>query len=676
MCRVLIRWLAVAVLLGVYLPAQGQTVVPRHNYGALLEPDDVLMHGAGQSVEDFNDYWNAMPADQKPVVYMHYIGLSNLRADWADDLKATLRTYPDHFVLPQIGLSMTRDGNPNAHYEHLVAEGVYDDRIADLIEGFRRLATPAYLRIGYEFNGRVWNGYEPETYKAAFIRITEKLRAADLEVATVWCGAMDGDHDFFAFYPGDEYVDWFGLDLFDFNHFSHPDAHAFLDSAHVHQKPVMIGETTPRRVGVRDGEADWIRWFVPFFEYMHTRPEVKQFGYINWNWPVWSTRLGINWADWGDARLQVNEEVLSRYVEATSAPEYLHATDEFTFRQRLGYDDITPPPAPSDIRRTGSDRSAAFAWNAVFDPSGLARYLIYKDDVLVDYTLNTAFFDADIPVGTTTYQVQAIDRAGNAGPHSEPLTVEILQLERIRNGNFEKGFNHWRFDVFNNLNRANFTTEFDSLLTATTAGRVDVQRSTNTDWHVQLRQFIPFKSGNTYRIVFQARASKAVTLPVIFQQSTDPFSIYHRRDMRVGTNAKTFGFEFMADTTDAIAFSFFLGDIGTASIWFDDVSVVELDPSIVSTEATLVPPNFDLTVYPNPATTQSTVAYSLKAPGHVHLEAYDVLGRRVRVLHEGVQPAGRHRIPVTFDGLAGGLYLVRIQTANGHIGSLPVAVVE
>ena len=41
--------------------------------------------------------------------------------------------------------------------------------------------------------------------------------------------------------------------------------------------------------------------------------------------------------------------------------------------------------------------------------------------------------------------------------------------------------------------------------------------------------------------------------------------------------------------------------------------------------------------YPNPFTRTTTIEYALPAPGHVHLSVYDVLGREVAILVDGVQ---------------------------------------
>ena len=74
--------------------------------------------------------------------------------------------------------------------EAQVAAGAYDQQIANLVTGLQRLGLPVYLRIGYEFNGLIWNGYQPVPYQQAFVRITNALRAANLEVH-----GRDGDLD-------------------------------------------------------------------------------------------------------------------------------------------------------------------------------------------------------------------------------------------------------------------------------------------------------------------------------------------------------------------------------------------------------------------------------------------------------------------------------------------------
>lgn len=127
------------------------------------------------------------------------------------------------------------------------------------------------------------------------------------------------------FYPGDGYVDWWGVDTFSPEELTHSWLADFFDRAAEHRKPVMIGEATPRYVGADKGADSWNRWFRPFFELVRKHPEIKAISYINWDWAHWSDELGFGWHDWEDARLQNDEVVRRLYVEELSHPVWIHA---------------------------------------------------------------------------------------------------------------------------------------------------------------------------------------------------------------------------------------------------------------------------------------------------------------------------------------------------------------
>ncbi|MCC5807552.1 MAG: hypothetical protein JJU00_14610 [Opitutales bacterium] len=291
--------------------------VPRARFGARGEPESTVLHGAGQDAETFSGYTALFAADGlRPCLYMAYAGLRGLDAKRLGRLSAHLREHADPACALQLGLSMTRDGTPEAHYEHEVAEGRHDAEISLLAEFLSSLERDVYLRVGYECNGP-WNGYAPESYRAAFRRVVERLRPAVPRLATVWCvegGFVDTAMDY---YPCDDAADWWSIDLFGVDHFAK--APAFLAAALEHRKPVMIGECTPRRVGVEDGAESWERWYSPFFGLIRGHAAVKAFCYINWEWSKHP-----QWADWGNARVQDHPEVLRRYRAELRLPLYGH----------------------------------------------------------------------------------------------------------------------------------------------------------------------------------------------------------------------------------------------------------------------------------------------------------------------------------------------------------------
>ncbi len=322
-------------------PASAQQAVPRADYGARLEPKDRILHGGGQDPAGFVQYWRVMGEGARPAFLMHYLQLRSVRDGSLAGLASELAGYEQDGVhlAVQIGLAMTEDGKPTSHYEGKVAAGEHDFNIDALCDELEVLGHPVLLRIGYEFNGTTWNGYRPKTYVEAFRRITTKIRARKLEVATVWDAAGELDHlqGVMDYYPGDEFVDWWGLNLFSGPKgsaisafmFSKPIAR-FLDAAEQHGKPVLIGEATPRYTGVGAGQKSWDRWFGDFFELIARRPGIKAISYINWDWSRFP-----QWRDWGEARLELDPVVAAKFRSIVSSPPYLSGGTEEVVRAAL-----------------------------------------------------------------------------------------------------------------------------------------------------------------------------------------------------------------------------------------------------------------------------------------------------------------------------------------------------
>lgn len=73
--------------------------------------------------------------------------------------------------------------------------------------------------------------------------------------------------------------------------------------------------------------------------------------------------------------------------------------------------------------------------------------------------------------------------------------------------------------------------------------------------------------------------------------------------------------------------------------------------------------SFALRVWPNPARSSATVALTLSGAGPASVGVFDVLGRRVAVLHEGPLPAGEHAFAFEGRRLVPGVYVVRVTSS-------------
>ena len=644
-----------------------QPIQPRLNQGAILEPQGKIINGAGQDQASYINYWNIMHTQDKPLVYMTYINLSDATSNWADGLKSVLMSNTGKFQIPQIGLSMTVDGTPSAHYEQNVAAGLYDNQISMFIDGLQSLAIPAYVRIGYEFNGVAWNGYQPADYKNAFTRITNMIRARGIEVATVWDFSLDAgasNMNFQDYYPGDAYVDWWGINLFSASHFTDPNAQKFLDSARAHAKPVMIGETTPRNVGVLNGQQSWDQWFAPFFSFIHTHPEVKEFSYIDWNWsqyPQWST--------WGDARLEQNAIVGGEFANEMDSLQYLHASTEKIFRRTLGLSDTIAPPIPGTISVVQSGFPLRLNWDAVTDQSGLSHYIIYKNGVLSDYTLTLPYADNKIKTGDTLiYAVSAMDRAGNESQTTAGMRIVIPStLNKALNGEFDEGTRDWNLTTYATGASAIWRVDSTAIIAGRNSAAVTISQVTGTNWHIELWQPITIYPKRKYKITFKAKASSSKTIDLALQKAASPYTTYLDKVHTLTTSVQTFTDSVSINATDQAKIEFYLGSSGTVQVWIDSVSIVESSPVTtgVAEQVNGKPREFLLMQnYPNPFNPTTTIRYGLPNRSHVLLAVFNTLGQQVAILQNGEQDAGFHEVKLDGSRLASGVYFYRIQAGE------------
>jgi hypothetical protein len=69
--------------------------------------------------------------------------------------------------------------------------------------------------------------------------------------------------------------------------------------------------------------------------------------------------------------------------------------------------------------------------------------------------------------------------------------------------------------------------------------------------------------------------------------------------------------------------------------------------------------------YPNPFNPSTVIGFQLPVSGASRLAVYDILGREVAVLADGMMQAGSHRVTFDASGFASGIYVYRLQS-GGH----------
>lgn len=219
--------------------------------------------------------------------------------------------YPNSVI--QIGLYMV--GALNG-----ILAGKYDHKIHKLGAWIKQANRPVFLRIGYEFD-LPENNYDPLTYQLAFRYIVDQLRKDKVNnVAFVWHSYANlPQSPVEAWYPGDDYVDWFAVSVF-----SQPNIYMkkFGEMAREHHKGFMIAESTPKGYGMVHGQSVWKLWFEPYFKFI-TDEKVQIVCYIDYDWESIPMFRGQGWED---ARVQDNAYVKEKWIEEIKKDKYLNAS--------------------------------------------------------------------------------------------------------------------------------------------------------------------------------------------------------------------------------------------------------------------------------------------------------------------------------------------------------------
>ena len=267
-----------------------------------------------------------------------------------------------------------------------IVSGVLDDKIYLLFD-FIRSDLPeslpkVFLRVGYEFDNPSF-GYSdnPAVYQEAFrklVRACETQMTAKIcheKIAFVWhswAAPRKIDTTLDQFYPGDYFVDWVGVSVFqqlypwandesknkNEGHFAGGnilDVKEVLEFAKTRKKPIMIAESTPfggmdvigsnvaeEYIDVNNNNI-WDLWFQKTVDIINEY-DIAMWSYINCDWgsqPMWK---GIGF---GDTRLSSSDVVMSHWWD-----QVLNNNSRFLLR--IESCDEQSSPSGIEVKNEGS----------------------------------------------------------------------------------------------------------------------------------------------------------------------------------------------------------------------------------------------------------------------------------------------------------------------------------
>lgn len=298
-----------------------------------------------------------------------------------------------------------------------IINGSYDSYIIGYANQVKTWGKQLFIRPGHEMNGD-WYKYGgqnngggsltgfgdptkadgPERFIAAYRRIVDLFNSQGVtNVTWVWCpnngSAPNAEwNTYHAYYPGDEYVDWVGMDGYNFgttqswstwlefftiyNNFYH--------ELEIYNKPMMIAEYA----SVEDAQnvnrkADWIK-----YAYLYTKAVFKKIKAITW-FHIKKTESGIV-TDW---RINSSTNSLNSYKAAVEDEYFLSSIVTDVNEKNIGLPqsfDLTAYPNPFNPATTINYKipSNAFVSIKLYDILGKQIEVLFEGDKSAgDYTL-------------------------------------------------------------------------------------------------------------------------------------------------------------------------------------------------------------------------------------------------------------------------------------------------
>ena len=162
--------------------------------GAYVEGDRKI----GASIEKFEAL-----AGKKHASYFRYAGYGKpFPAKWVNKVKAA-GAIPNIALEPNQGLAEVKD----------------DDYLRGWAREAKQAGCPIFLRFASEMNGK-WTAYhkDPRLYVEKFRLVYRVMKQEAPNVALVWTVFGTPASNIVRYYPGDDYVDWVGTNIYSVHH--------------------------------------------------------------------------------------------------------------------------------------------------------------------------------------------------------------------------------------------------------------------------------------------------------------------------------------------------------------------------------------------------------------------------------------------------------------------------
>lgn len=266
------------------------------------------------SMKTFNDL-----TGKKHASFFKYVGYGKeFPTKWVEQVKST-GAVPHIAFEPNNGLAEVKDD-------------AYLQKFAD---DAKKAGVPIFMRFASEMNG-TWTNYsgDPEQYKETWKMVHRIFSERAPNIIMVWAVLSLPEETIESYYPGDEYVDWVGVNVYSVKYHNDSRLHEadfedpldmlnFVYNRFSQEKPIMVSEYGATHYTVTDDITDnafAAEKIKRFYDGLPDKyPRIKAVFYFDVNnLTEYNEKRRIN-----DYSVTTEKEVLAAYSSVISHPEYL-----------------------------------------------------------------------------------------------------------------------------------------------------------------------------------------------------------------------------------------------------------------------------------------------------------------------------------------------------------------
>jgi len=524
----------------------------------------------------------------------------------------------------------------------------------------RDLKVPVFLRFASEMNGNwtAWHG-NPSLYKEKFRLVSTIMKEVAPNVAMVWCpnniphDTLNPAINVHNYYPGDEYVDWVGIDFYMvYLSSGQPDTadprskFEMIYNRYAATKPIMIGEWaaahfTNRVQPPADITAYCIAAIDSLYRNINQYPRLKG---VYWFSANTLSQNGSNFS------LTMNQQVLNAYSSAITSPLFKSSS-------YLNVPFITTPDFPQDTILTAITQ---IPFQTKCEELIDSVVVLFNGEPSAHYSSGNGSYLLEVcnrPDGKHQLKFVAYSASGYSNFH---LLNIIIDKER-----------NYINTIVDDIPGASFQATSGWLVSSSQPDRYGAHYhyAQAGDGSQQAIYTIDLPKPGTYNVFawWSQHSNRASDTP--YDLSTPAGSHTVRVNQKV--DGGKWNLLHRLTVTDASILQVSVNNAANGIVIADAVRVEWVFPTSLNHDGmNIIMPNL-LTVseaYPNPFNPSTQLILNLSKPARISASVYSVTGELIQQHNHGILSPGSHSIIIDLSTSSSGAYFIQC-TATGTSGS-------